>query len=67
MRSVFSDLFHLDPRAVIQVGLLLLIVTPVARVGFSLVAFWLQRDRIYVPVTLVVLTILLYSLFGGGL
>jgi uncharacterized membrane protein len=43
----------------------LLIATPVVRVAFSVVAFGMQRDRIYVPVTLIVLSILLYSLFGG--
>jgi uncharacterized membrane protein len=57
--------FH--TRGLIQFGLLLLVATPVARVGFSILAFALQRDRTYVIVTLIVLTILLYSLAGGGL
>jgi uncharacterized membrane protein len=50
----------------IQLGLVLLLATPVARVAFSVVAFALERDRLYVVVTLVVLSILLYSI-GGGL
>jgi uncharacterized membrane protein len=50
-------------RAVIQVGLLLLIATPVARVAFSLFAFARQRDWIYTTVTTVVLGVLLFSLF----
>ena len=50
---------------VIQAGLLLLIITPVARVVFSVVAFALQRDRTYVIVTLIVLSLLLYSILGG--
>jgi uncharacterized membrane protein len=54
----------LDPRAVIQLGLLLLIATPVARVAFSLVAFLRQRDRTYVVITSIVLLLLLYSLLG---
>src|SRR5579862_4038349 len=62
---VIRGAFHLDSRAVIQLGILLLIATPVARVAFSVVAFALQRDRIYVPVTMIVLAILLFSLFGG--
>jgi uncharacterized membrane protein len=49
-------------RGVIQLGLLLLIATPVARVAFSVVAFVLQRDRIYVVITLLVLAVLAYSL-----
>jgi uncharacterized membrane protein len=50
------------PLATIQMGLLILIATPVARVAFSLVAFGLERDRVYVAITLVVLAILTYSL-----
>jgi uncharacterized membrane protein len=49
----------------IQLGLVLLLATPVARVAFSVVAFALQRDRFYVVVTLVVLGILSYSIFHG--
>ena len=54
------------PQAVIQFGLLLLIATPVARVVFSIFAFAAQRDWIYVGVTMIVLSILVYSLSGAG-
>ena len=52
-------------RNIIQLGLLLLIATPVARVAFSVVAFALERDRLYVVITLIVLAVLLFSLAGG--
>src|SRR6202790_1705351 len=52
-------------RGLIQLGLLILIATPIARVAFSLLAFLYQRDWTYVLVTLVVLGILFYSLLGG--
>lgn len=52
-------------QAVIQLGLLLLILTPVARVAFSLAGFALERDRTYVALTLLVLAILIYSLAGS--
>ncbi|MGC8669118.1 MAG: DUF1634 domain-containing protein [Chthonomonadales bacterium] len=55
----------LQGRAIIQLGLLILMATPIARVAFSVVAFALQRDWLYVGVTLVVLSLLLYSLAGG--
>ena len=65
-----SDVVHgataLDPSAVIQLGLLLLIATPVARVVFSAIAFGIERDSMYVVITLIVLGILLYSLFGSS-
>lgn len=51
---------------VIQLGLLLLIATPVARVVFSVIAFALQRDLTYVAITLIVLAVLTYSLVGTG-
>ena len=51
-----------DCRAVIQLGLLLLILTPIARVAFSLIGFGLERDRTYVVLTSVVLVILIYGL-----
>ena len=52
-------------RNIIQLGLLILIATPVARVAFSVIAFALERDRLYVGITLVVLAVLLFSLAGG--
>jgi uncharacterized membrane protein len=52
-------------RGIIQLGVLLLIATPIARVIFSIVAFAVQRDWTYIGVTLVVLAVLLYSFFTG--
>ena len=49
-------------QAVIQLGLLLLILTPIARVAFSLAGFALEHDRTYVMLTSIVLLILIYSL-----
>ena len=53
-------------RGLIQLGLLILIATPIARVAFSAVVFLYQRDWTYVVVTLIVLGLLVYSLFGSG-
>jgi len=63
--TVLSGVAHLDSRAIIQLGLLILIAIPVVRVLLSVVAFWLERDRTYVVFTLIVLAVLLYSLFLG--
>jgi uncharacterized membrane protein len=70
LRSVSGVLIgasHLNGPAVIQLGLLLLIATPVVRVIFSLVAFWLEGDKTYLIFTTIVLAILLFSLLGGAL
>jgi uncharacterized membrane protein len=53
--------------AIMQLGLLLLIATPIARVLFSVFAFAREGDRMYVVFTLIVLAVLLYSLFGSFL
>ena len=62
---VIREAFTGSPEAVIELGLLLLILTPVARVVFSVVAFARERDRMYVIMTLIVLAVLLYSLLAG--
>jgi len=51
-----------DPAALIQLGVLLLVATPVARVVFAVVGFALERDRLYVVVSVAVLAILAASL-----
>ena len=56
----FAMQFH--SRGLIQLGLLILIATPVARVAFSVLGFAGERDWLYVNVTLAVLAILLYGL-----
>ncbi|HWF39356.1 MAG TPA: DUF1634 domain-containing protein [Candidatus Acidoferrales bacterium] len=60
--SIFHDAVAGDVRGIIQLGLLLLIATPVARVVFTVFAFIYERDWTYVVITLIVLTLLLYSL-----
>jgi len=53
-------------RGIIQLGALLLIATPVARVAFSIFGFVEERDRMYVTFTAIVFVILLYSLVGSA-
>jgi len=63
--GIFRDAFSGHARGLIQLGLLLLIATPVARVTFSVGAFLYERDWKYVAVSLVVLALLFYSLLSG--
>lgn len=53
---------HFDSAGLIQLGLLLLIATPVARVIFAVIGFALEHDRLYVVVSCIVLVILVISL-----
>ena len=52
-------------QAVVTLGLLLLIITPILRVAVSIVAFAIQRDRVYVVITSAVLLILMASFLLG--
>jgi uncharacterized membrane protein len=62
VQGILVGAAHLQSHALVQLGVLLLIATPIVRVALSLVAFALQRDRLYVAVTAVVLAVLLFSL-----
>lgn len=65
--EIVREAIALHPAGLIQLGLLLLIATPVARVVFSVVGFAMERDWMYVAFTLVVLATLLYSLTSTAL
>jgi uncharacterized membrane protein len=66
LTGILHSAFRLQGRGVIQLGLILLICTPVARVAFSIWGFAKEHDRMYVIFTSIVLVILLYSLLGSG-
>ncbi len=65
--GILRDVAQWNAPGIVQLGLLLLMATPVARVAFSVFAFACQKDKIYVLVTLIVLSVLAYSLSGGAL
>lgn len=65
--EVGSGLLALQAQAIIALGLLLLLATPVVRVAASIVAFGLEHDRRYVLITTIVLVVLILSfLLGKG-
>lgn len=64
---IVQEALNFRGRDVIQLGLLVLIATPVARVIFSLFGFLFEKDWIYVGITFLVLIILFVSLFSNYL
>ena len=66
LRDVATQIRHGRGQAIVMLGLLMLIATPVARVAFSIVAFALERDRLYVTITAVVLALLIVSFVIGA-
>jgi uncharacterized membrane protein len=63
LTPVFEGIRHLDSRSIIRLGMLLLIATPIMRVAYCIYSFATQKDKIYVVISSVVLTVLLYSFF----
>ena len=66
-RGIIGAALALQGRGIVQLGLLLLIATPVARVAFSALAFGFERDWLYVGIATFVLSVLLYSLLGSAI
>ena len=64
--QVVKGAFSGRARSIIQLGILLLIATPIARVALSLVGFAMERDGKYVVVTMILLAVLLCSLISGA-
>jgi uncharacterized membrane protein len=64
LHGIVRGALALRGTAIIQLGLLLLIATPVARVAFSIFGFAAERDRMYVLFTVVVFGVLIFSLLG---
>jgi len=65
--GIIGDVLAGSSQGVIQLGLVLLIATPVMRVALALIGFARQGDRTYMVVSLTLLLLLLYSLFDGRL
>jgi len=63
-RAVVRTALSLSGAGIIQLGLLILIATPVARVAFAVAAFARGRDWLYVVVSLIVLAVLVAALTG---
>lgn len=64
--GVLRGVAHLDAASIIQVGIFLLIATPVVRVMFCIVGFARQKDPLYIAISATVLAILAYSLTQGA-
>jgi uncharacterized membrane protein len=62
LSGVFRSAVKFQARGIMQLGLILLIATPVARVVLCVVGFARQRDRLYVFISTAVLIILFCSL-----
>ncbi len=56
---------NLKGQAIIQIGIILLIFTPILRVICSAIGFVLEKDYLYVGISLLVLFIIFMSMLSG--
>jgi len=63
--GVISGALNFKGQAIIQLGIMLLIATPILRVAFSAIGFILEKDYLYTVLTIVVLLIILASMLSG--
>jgi uncharacterized membrane protein len=63
--GIFYSTFDLKGQAIIQLGIILLIATPILRVIFSAIGFVLEKDYLYVIISLMVLIVIFISTLSG--
>lgn len=63
--SIWEGVLALDGAAIIQLGVIVLVATPVFRVALSAIGFLIENDYMYVVVTLIVLAIILANMLLG--
>lgn len=63
---IFQSAFKMKGQAIIQLGIMLLIATPIIRVLFSAIGFILEKDYLYLTISLLVLFIIFMSMISGG-
>jgi uncharacterized membrane protein len=62
LKQVWYSAFQGRGRSIIQLGLFILIATPIARIVFSIIGYILERDYLYIIITVIVLGVILFSL-----
>jgi uncharacterized membrane protein len=62
LNELFSQIIPLNPMVLLNLGILVLLATPILRVIIALVSFSLERDKLYLIISATVLIILLISL-----
>jgi len=63
--EIFKGAYAANAKGIIELGVVALIITPILRIAFSLVGFIIEKDKLYIGITLTVLAIMMASIFGG--
>jgi uncharacterized membrane protein len=62
--SLYHGILDGDSESIIELGLIVLLLTPTTRVALTLALFLRQRDRVYIVLSTIVLIVLLLGFFG---
>lgn len=65
IQTVYHGVMVLDGKEIVGLGILILLVTPTVRVFCSLLGFILEKDILYIAITLIVLLVIGISIRGG--
>ncbi|MFT3824797.1 MAG: DUF1634 domain-containing protein [Chitinophagaceae bacterium] len=65
LKDVWEGIMGGHGKAMIKLGVILLFATPIMRVLFSLIGFIMEKDKLYIVITLIVLMIIFVSVRGG--
>lgn len=65
LQGIFSGLFDFTAVGWIQTGVLVLLLTPILRVGLSLVDFLKERDWLYAIISAIVLAVIILNSIEG--
>jgi uncharacterized membrane protein len=63
--AFYKRLTEGNNAAIMELGVIVLIAIPIARVLFTMIGFWLEKDRLYTFIAFLVLCIIGFSLFFG--
>ena len=64
-KNFWNSLLNFEGMAIIQLGILLLIFTPLVRIIFAMMGYLKEKDYTYVLISLIVLGIMLVSFLLG--
>lgn len=65
LSTILPRMLDFDGAAIVQFGVCVLIATPIIRVAFSAIAFLIEKDYMYVAITLLVLAIIMANMLLG--
>lgn len=66
IKDMLGSALQGDASSIILVGVMMLIATPVMRIVFALVGFALEKDKLYVGISIIILCIILFSVLFGA-